>query len=115
MGSVDDAIAALDEPDRECLRAVVATARRVRPDAVDGMSYGMPALILAGKPLFAVAATLSHLSLYPFSSRVIDAVVPRLGDVSRSKGTLHFTAEQPLPEDLVREIVRLRSREIEGS
>ncbi len=114
MGSVDDALAALEGPDQECLRAVVATARDARPDAVDGVSYGLPALVLAGKPLLAVAATARHLSLYPFSSRVIGAVTPRLDGYSRSKGTIHFTADHPLSEDLVREIVRLRSREIEG-
>ncbi|MBG6225281.1 uncharacterized protein YdhG (YjbR/CyaY superfamily) [Arthrobacter sp. CAN_A2] len=115
MGSVDDALAALEEPARECLRTVVATARGARPDAVDGVSYGMPALILAGRPLLAVAATARHLSLYPFSPRVIDAVEPRLEGFSRSKGTIRFTADHPLPEGLVREIVRLRSLEIAGS
>lgn len=115
MGSVEDALAALEEPDQACLRAVVATARGARPDAVDGVSYGMPALVLAGKPLLAVAATAGHLSLYPFSSGVIDAVAPRLEGFSRSKGTIRFTADHPLPEDLVREIVRLRSLEIAGS
>lgn len=115
MGSVEDALAAVEEPDRECLRTVVTTARGVRPDAVDGVGYGMPALVLAGKPLLAVAATARHLSLYPFSSGVIDAVAPRLDGFSRSKGAIRFTADHPLPEDVVREIVRLRSLEIAGS
>ncbi|WP_394250485.1 iron chaperone [Arthrobacter pityocampae] len=115
MGSVDDALAAVEEPDQRCLRAVIATAREARPDAVDGVSYGMPALLLGGKPLLAVAATARHLSLYPFSSTVIESVVPRLEGFSRSRGTIRFTADHPLPEELVLEIVRLRSREIEGS
>ncbi|WP_434995304.1 iron chaperone [Arthrobacter sp. Ld5] len=115
MGSVEDALAALDAPVRECLCAVVATARSARPDAVDGVSYGLPALILAGKPLLAVAATARHLALYPFSPTVIDAVAPRLDGFSRSRGTVRFTVDHPLPEELVRDIVLLRGREIEGS
>jgi len=53
LGAVDDALAALDEPDRSCLQHVVELARSIAPDTTEGMSYGMPALKLDGKPLFA--------------------------------------------------------------
>jgi uncharacterized protein YdhG (YjbR/CyaY superfamily) len=114
MGSVDDSLAALPAADRACLQRVIACAREVRPDAQDGVSYGLPALLLGGKPLLGVAATARHLALYPFSPAVIDAVAPALQDFARSRGTIRFTAARPLPDDVVREIVRLRSLEITG-
>ncbi|MHC6593217.1 iron chaperone [Arthrobacter sp. C152] len=112
MGLVDDALAGVPEPDRGCLERVVEIARSLAPEATEGMSYGMPALKLDGKPLLAAVAAARHLSVFPFSSSVVEAVAPRLDGYSLSKGTIRFTADHPLPEDVVEDIVRLRLAEI---
>jgi len=112
MGVVDEALAALHEPDRGCLQHMVSIARSLAPDATEGISYGMPALKLDGKPLFAVAAAAKHLSIFPFSGAVVEAVADRLEGYSLSKGTVRFTAGHPVPEQVVKEIVRLRMAEI---
>ena len=112
MGVVDEALAALHEPDRDCLQHVVELARSLAPDATEGMSYGMPALKLDGKPLIAAVAAAKHLSIFPFSSAVVEAVAGRLEGYSLSKGTIRFTADHPVPEDVVKDIVRLRMTEI---
>ncbi|MEW1985627.1 iron chaperone [Pseudarthrobacter oxydans] len=112
MGDVDDSLAALAEPARGCLQRVIAAARRIVPDAEEGRSYGMPALKLDGKPLIGVAAAAKHLSIFPFSPGVVDAVVPRLEGFSLSKGTVRFTPDHPVPDDVVEEMVRLRQAEI---
>ncbi len=112
MGVVDEALAALHEPDRGCLEHMVGIARSLAPDASEGMSYGMPALKLDGKPLIGVAAAAKHLSIFPFSPAVVEAVADRLAGFSLSKGTIRFTADHLVPEDVVRDIVRLRVAEI---
>jgi uncharacterized protein YdhG (YjbR/CyaY superfamily) len=112
VGVVDDSLADLPEPDRGCLQHVVRIARAVAPDATEGMSYGMPALKLDGKPLVGVVAAAKHLSIFPFSPAVVEAVAHRLEGFSLSKGTIRFTAAHPLPDDVVKEIVRLRTAEI---
>ena len=112
MGTVDDSLAALPEPDRGCLERVIGIARAMVPEAVEGMSYGMPALKFEGKPLIGVVAAAKHLSVFPFSPAVIDAVAGRLEGYSLSKGTIRFTADHPLPDDVLEEIVRLRRAEI---
>lgn len=112
MGSIDDSLAALPEPDRACLQRVVEIARGLVPEAVDGVSYGMPALKLDGKPLIGFVAAAKHLSIFPFSPEVVDAVANRLDGFSLSKGTIRFTPGHPLPDDVVEEIVRLRRAEI---
>ncbi|KQQ81517.1 iron chaperone [Arthrobacter sp. Leaf137] len=112
MGSVVDALAELPEPSRSCLQHIVAVARSVAPEATEGMSYGMPALKLDGKPLVGVVAGARHLSIFPFSPAVVEAVAGRLDGYSLSKGTIRFTAEQPLPDKVVEEIVRRRMAEI---
>ncbi|MFP5367406.1 MAG: iron chaperone [Actinomycetes bacterium] len=112
MGAVDDSLAAMSEPDRSYLQRVISIARGIAPDAEEGMSYGMPALRLDGKPLIGVAAAAKHLSIFPFSPEVVDAVAPRLEGYSLSKGTVRFTPDHPVPDDVVAEMVRLRMAEI---
>ncbi|WP_104173492.1 iron chaperone [Arthrobacter sp. Y81] len=113
MGTVDDSLAALPEPQRGCLQRVIDIARAVVPEAVEGVSYGMPALKVEGKPLLGVVAAAKHLSIFPFSPAVIDAVANRLGGYSLSKGTIRFTSDHPVPDDVLEEIVRLRRAEIQ--
>ena len=112
MGTVEDALAALDEPARRCLQHVVEIARSIAPDTTEGMSYGMPALKLDGKPLFAAVQAAKHLSIFPFSGTVVETVAGRLEGYSLSKGTIRFTADHPLPDDVLEDIVRLRIAEI---
>lgn len=114
MDPIGAALAELQEPDRTCLQRIIDIARSARPEAEAGRSYGLPALLLQGKPLVGVGAAANHLSLHPFSPAVVEAVAPSLGGFSLSKGTIRFSAAQPVPDDVVREIVRLRSIEIAG-
>ena len=72
----------------------------------------MPALKFEGKPLLGVVAAAKHLSIFPFSPAVIDAVAGRLEGYSLSKGTIRFTPDHPVPDDVLEEIVRLRRAEI---
>ncbi|UUL76225.1 DUF1801 domain-containing protein [Pseudarthrobacter sp. Fe7] len=112
MGTVDEALAKVDEPDRGCLQRLVGIAISLAPDATQEMSYGMPALKLDGKPLFAAVAAARHLSIFPFSSAVVEKVADRLEGYSLSKGTIRFTADHPVPDDVVKDIVRFRMAEI---
>ncbi|WP_311380514.1 hypothetical protein [Arthrobacter sp. ISL-69] len=65
-----------------------------------------------GKPLLGVVAAAKHLSIFPFPPAVVDAVANRLEGYSLSKGTIRFTPDHPVPEDVLEEIVRLRRAEI---
>lgn len=87
---------------------------KVAPDAVEGVSYGMAALLLQGKPLLGFRAAKQHLSIYPFSPAAIDAVREQLDGFELSKGTLRFTVEQPVPDAVVRDLVKHRRDEITG-
>ncbi|HSH21809.1 MAG TPA: DUF1801 domain-containing protein [Candidatus Caenarcaniphilales bacterium] len=76
------------------------------PDAEEGTSYGMPAFLLGGRPLLGFRAAKRHLSVFPFSAEAIEAMAGRLEGFDVSKGTVRFTPEQPLPADVVRDLVR---------
>jgi uncharacterized protein YdhG (YjbR/CyaY superfamily) len=115
MGDMTEYIAGLEEPDRSAMADVQRTALAVVPDAVEGRSYGMPALRYRDKPLLSVMQAKGHIGLYPYSPAVVEAVSAELEGYSRSKGTIRFTAEQPLPEGLVERIVALRRDEIDAA
>jgi uncharacterized protein YdhG (YjbR/CyaY superfamily) len=109
-----DYLVGLPLPEQEALRHVVDVARRIAPDAEEGTSYGMPALRLAGRPLVGFTVAKGHLSLFPFSPAVVEAVRGDLDGFSLSKGTVRFAVDQPLPDPVVERIVALRRAEIEG-
>ena len=113
MGTIGDYLAGLEPDQRAALQHVVDVARRVAPDAEEGTSYGMPALRLDGRPLLGITAAARHLSLFPFSPAVVEAVAPDLVGHSLSKGTIRFSADQQLPDDVIERIVVLRRAELD--
>ena len=74
-------------------------SRELVPEAVDGVGYGMPALHYHGKPLLSVMNAKGPIGLYPFSPAALDTVRDELAGFSLAKGTVRFTAEQPLLSD----------------
>jgi uncharacterized protein YdhG (YjbR/CyaY superfamily) len=87
----------------------------IAPEADDGTSYGMAAIRYQRKPLLGFRAAKDHLSIFPFSPGVVDAVRDRLAGFELSKGTIRFTVATPLPDEVVRDVVRLRIHEIAGT
>lgn len=98
------AVTSLDE--------VRIAVRAAAPGAVLGRSYGMEAFLLDGRPLLGMRAASKHLSVFPFSPEVVAAVAERLPGFALSKGTVRFSPSQPLPADVLAEMVRLRAAEI---
>jgi uncharacterized protein YdhG (YjbR/CyaY superfamily) len=115
MSVVDDYFESLDEPTRAAFEHIRRLAMGLVPEAKDGKSYGMVALRYKGKPLLGFLAAKSHLSVFPFSPGVVDSVRDRLTGFELSKGTIRFGVASPLPDDVLRDIVRLRVNEIVGT
>src|ERR671914_251058 len=59
-------------------------------------------------------AAKKHLSVFPFSPAAVDAVKDRLEGFDLSKGTIRFTPDQPVPDDVLADLVRARKAEIES-
>ena len=114
MPAVDDYFDSLDASTRAAFEHIRDLVIEIVPDAEQGTSYGMATLEHNHKPLLAFLAAKHHLSIFPFSSQVVDAVRDRLAAFELSKGTIRFTAATPLPDEVVRDIVRHRIQEIGG-
>ena len=107
-----DYLAGLSPGDKAALERVRAVVLGAAPEAEEGRSYGMPAFIYAGRPLLGLRAAKKHLSIFPFSPAAIDAVRDRLGDFDVAKGTIRFSADTPVPDDVLTDLVRARKQEI---
>jgi len=112
VSSMDDYLDGLSPEDKAALERVRAVVIGTAPEAEEGRSYGMPAFIYAGRPLLGLRAAKKHLSIFPFSPAAIDAVKDRLGGFDLAKGTVRFTPDSPVPEDVVADLVRARKQEI---
>ena len=109
---MDDHLDGLPPAERAALEHVRAVVRGLAPDAEEGTSYGMPAFILAGRPLLGFRAAKRHLSIFPFSPAAVEAVAERLDGFSLSKGTIRFSPGTPVPDDVLADLVRVRRQEI---
>jgi uncharacterized protein YdhG (YjbR/CyaY superfamily) len=115
VAAVDDYFETLDADTRATFEHIRGLVLDIAPEAEQGTSYGMAALKYKQKPLLGFAAAKRHLSIFPFSSRVVEEVRDQLTGFELSKGTIRFTAARPLPDDVVRDVVMLRVAEIVGS
>ena len=114
MSSMDEYLATLAPEQRAALEHVRTVVRELVPEAAEGRSYGVPAFIVGGRPLLGLAAAKAgHLSVYPFSPAALDTVRERLEGFELSKGTVRFTAERPLPDDVLADLVRARLAELD--
>ena len=107
---VDAYLAALPAADRAALEHVRATIRLAAPDATEGIGYGIPVFRWMGS-LIGYGATPKHCALYVMSPATLDTFRPELAGRTLSKGTIQFTADDPLPDDLVTRIVEARMAE----
>ena len=109
---MDDYLADLPADQKAALERVRAVVAGLVPEAEEGRSYGVPAFIYAGRPLLGFSAAKRHLSIFPFSPAAIEAVKDRLEGFDVAKGTIRFTPEHPVPDDVLADLVRARLREI---
>jgi uncharacterized protein YdhG (YjbR/CyaY superfamily) len=114
VGDVGEYLSNIDGADRDALARVFDIAREVVPDAEEGTSYGMASLLYRDKGLIATTRAKKFLSLYPFSGSVIAAVSDALGDFETTTGSVHYSVDHPLPDDVVRRIVEARRDEIDS-
>jgi uncharacterized protein YdhG (YjbR/CyaY superfamily) len=104
---VEEYLARVPEPARSTLLEVRAAIRSaVPPEATEVISYRIPAFKYKG-PLLWYAAFSDHCSLFP-TAAVIAAFKNELKGYTTSKGTIHFPVDKPLPERLVRKLVKAR-------
>jgi uncharacterized protein YdhG (YjbR/CyaY superfamily) len=109
--SIDEYIAACAPDARAILEKVRLTIRIAAPEARETISYNIPAFTLSGRTLVYFAAFKQHLGFYPpikGDAKLRNAIAPYAGE----KGNLRFPLDQPIPYRLIKDLVRVRVKQI---
>ncbi len=112
VAAIDDYLEGLPSAQKAALRHVCEVVERAAPEAEQGKSYGVPAFLFAGRPLLGMQAAKKHLSIFPFSPAAIEHVKGRLEGFDVAKGTIRFSPDRPVPDDVLTDLVRRRIQEI---
>ncbi|PYF72823.1 iron chaperone [Pedobacter nutrimenti] len=114
MNSVDQYIQSFPGPIQLILTQVRETIKKNAPQAEESISYAMPAYKLKTRPLIYFAAFKKHIGLYatPSAHR---AFSDALSNYKKGKGSVQFPIDQPMPLDLIADMVRFKVKENSGS
>jgi uncharacterized protein YdhG (YjbR/CyaY superfamily) len=85
------------------------TIRKAAPEAIEAISYQMPAFKLNGNLVY-FAAFKNHIGFYPTPSG-IESFTEELSPYAKGKGSVQFPLDKPIPYDLVEKIVLFRVKE----
>lgn len=108
--TVTDYLNELPDEIRIVLTKLRKTILAAAPKATERMAYRIPVYRINGD-LVAFAAFKAHCSLVTMSSKVIEALKNELDTYKISGTTIQFRLNRPLPQALVRKIVRMRVKE----
>jgi uncharacterized protein YdhG (YjbR/CyaY superfamily) len=95
---------------RPQLESIRATIQKNAPDAAEAIRYGIPTFV-QGENLVHFAGFRNHIGFYPTPS-AISAFRERLSGYKSAKGSVQFPLDDPMPLDLIAEIVRFRLDEV---
>ena len=106
---IDVYIATFPAATQKQLKNMRAIIKMAAPEAAEVISYGMPAYKQNGMLVY-FAGYKAHIGFYPTASG-IQHFLPKIQAYKHSKGAVQFPLDQPLPKNLIQEIVAFRITE----
>lgn len=113
MNDIEDYLATVAPEKRALMERLYARVPGLVPEAEVARKYAMPCYAYHGKGLVSLMATKAGISVIPYSGAV-NRALPGEHDLSAGAGSLHFTVEAPIADQVFDRIVMLRKREIDG-
>lgn len=111
--TIDEYLAAVDPQFRAELQRIRDIVTRLVPEAEETSSYRMLTLTYRGSALVFFTASKKHMSFYP-SSCAIEERRDRLDGYDMTAHAIRFTLDNPLPSDLIEDLVRVHVRVIDA-
>jgi uncharacterized protein YdhG (YjbR/CyaY superfamily) len=106
----DHYISTFPQETQVLLQQVRGTIKKTAPDAIEVISYGMPAFKLSGKMLAWFAGYERHIGFYPGSSGIA-AFQKEIVGYKNAKGSVQFPLDKPMPVELIINIVKFKMAE----
>jgi len=105
--TVDDYISSFPKDVQVRLQIIRKTIKDIEPNAIESISYGMPAYKTNKKPLVYFGSFAKHIGFYatPTGHKKFKK---QLSMYKQGKGSVQFPFDKPLPVNLIAEIVKFR-------
>ena len=107
--TIDEYILGFPPEIQEILQKIRQTIRNAAPEAVETIKYNMPTFTLNGNLVY-FAAYKKHIGFYPMPTGS-EEFNRALAFYKAEKSTIQFPLSQPIPYDLISQIVALRVEE----
>jgi uncharacterized protein YdhG (YjbR/CyaY superfamily) len=104
-------INALPDAEQQEFYRIIDIVKKTAPDAEFDFAYGLPAFKYKGKPLLYIGAFKDHMSLFPTSGPIAE-LEKDLQDFKAAKGTLRFTLEKTIPDNIITKLIEVRIAQI---
>ncbi len=108
MNTIDEYLDNLPPGQKKALQRVRDIVLKTVLDAEEVISYGMPTFKKDGKQFLNMSAFKDHLSLFGNVDHFADQLQ---GFTLTGRGTVQFTEDKPIPEELIKAIVLHRIKE----
>nr|WP_315156379.1 DUF1801 domain-containing protein [uncultured Flavobacterium sp.] len=112
--TVDEYILAFPKDIQLLLENVRASIIKKAPEAIESISYGMPAYKTNGKPLVYFAGYKKHIGFYATPTGHTE-FANELSNYKQGKGSVQFPIDHPIPYWLIEQIVVFRVKEVAKS
>lgn len=109
--TVDDYIAKSNDKQRVILSQLRSLILNSCPEAIESISYKMPAYKLKNKPLIYFAAYKNHIGLYALPTSH-SKFANELISYKQGKGSVQFPIDHEIPYPLIIKIIEFRIEEI---
>lgn len=113
-GNIDAYIAAAPPEAQPYLRRIRTLVQETLPAAQETISYAIPCFRWQNTYLLYFAGYKKHVSIYPAPHEGAEAFQQELEPYLAGKGTLQFSLEKELPEELIVKIIGQRRAEAEA-
>ena len=110
LKTVDAYIATFPTETQSKLQIIRHIILNSAPEVIESMSYGMPAYKTHHKPLVYFGGFAKHIGFYATPSGH-EAFKKQLSTYKQGKGSVQFPLNQPLPVNLITDIVKFRVSE----
>lgn len=109
---IDAYLDRLGEPQRTTLSRLRSQIATIIPEAEEGLSYGVPAFRIDGKPIAGFSAAKHHVSYLPHSGEILATLTDdELAGLEASKGALKVPVDGAVPDALLRSLIERRRTE----
>jgi uncharacterized protein YdhG (YjbR/CyaY superfamily) len=109
--TIDEFILDFPKEVQEILQKIRGIVHDLAPEGEEAIAYGIPTFRLKKKNLVHFGAFKNHIGFYPTPTGM-DAFKEQLSKYESGKGSAKFPLNQPIPYDLIKEIVQFRITEV---